>query len=390
MTAPRVTAGRPAAAAPARSPSLSIWALAGVLLALWGLLGALPQTRSFFLTDRNLANLMTQVSHIAIIAVGMTLVILIKGIDLSVGAGVALTGVVAALLQIDHGAPAAVAIAAALGTGLAIGLVQGAAIARFDIPAFVVTLAGFNAYRGLALVASDARGLSPMRDDFAILVADLPPALTGAAIAVGAGLAIATAIRTARRRAALGLDAPPPVRVAARCAVAVALAGGLWFVFGRRGMPVPVALAAAAVAGGAFVTRRTRFGRHLYAIGGNAEAARLAGIDVRRATVIAYTALGGLTALGGVVLAARTNGVTPGNAGHLLELDVITAVVIGGTSLFGGRGSVVGSLLGALLLGTLSSGMNALEIDSNWQLIVKGAVLMAAALVDVASRRNRP
>jgi D-xylose transport system permease protein len=365
------------------------WAMAAVLLGLWGLLGVLPQTREFFLTDRNLGNLMTQVSHIAVIAVGMTLVIVIRGIDLSVGAGVALTGVVAALLQIDYGMPAWVAVGGALAMGLAVGMWQGLWIARFNIPAFVVTLAGFNAFRGIALVLSDARGLSPMHRDFSALSANLPVGVTVAGILVVAAGGAALAVRDARRRVALDLARVPGYLLGAKAAAIAALAAFLLFVFGRRGMPVPVALAGLAVIGGVLLSRKTRIGRHIYAIGGNPEAARLAGVPVFRTTVFVYALVGVLTAVGGVILAARTNGVTPGNAGNLLELDVITAVVIGGTSLFGGRGSVVGSLLGALLLGTLSSGMNALEIDSNWQLIVKGSILIAAALVDVASKRNR-
>jgi len=369
--------------------NLHNWAMVAVLVALWGILGLLPQTRDFFLTDRNLGNLMTQVSHIAVIAVGMTLVIIIRGIDLSVGAGVALTGVVAALLQIDYGMPAWVAMAAAIAVGAAIGAWQGFWIARFNIPAFVVTLAGFNAFRGLALVSSDARGLSPMHDDFAIVTAQLPVGATYALIGIGLAGGIALLVRDARRRVAYGLSPVPPAALGARCAAVAALAAFLAWVFGARGMPGPVLLAGVAVLLGVFLTRKTRFGRHVYAVGGNPEAARLSGIDVFRTTLWVYVFIGVLTAIGGIILAARTNGVTPGNAGNLLELDVITAVVIGGTSLFGGRGSVVGSLLGALLLGTLSSGMNALEIDSNWQLIFKGTILMAAALVDVASKRTR-
>ncbi len=372
-----------------RPLALHSWAMAGVLLGLWGLLGVLPQTREFFLTDRNLGNLLVQVSHIAVIAVGMTLVIVIRGIDLSVGAGVALTGVVAAMLQIDHGMPAWVAIAAALGAGAAFGLWQGFWIARFNIPAFVVTLAGFNAFRGLALVLSDARGLSPMGEDFGIVTANLP---TGATLALIASGLIAGAVVTARdaaRRRSLGLAPVTPVALVGRGVAMVAIAGFLLAVFGSRGMPAPVLIAGVVVAGGALLAKQTRFGRHVYAIGGNPEAARLSGINVFRTTVWVYVLIGVLTAIAGIILAGRVNGVTPGNAGNLLELDVITAVVIGGTSLSGGRGSVVGSLLGALVFGTLSNGMNLLGVSSNWQLIFKGLILMAAVLVDVASKRKR-
>ncbi len=368
---------------------LRSWAMAGVLLLLWAVLAVLPATREFFLTERNMVNLTVQVSHVAVVAVGMTLVIVIRGIDLSVGAGVALTGVVAALLQIDHGMPAPVAIAAALAAGAVIGAWQGFWISRLAIPAFVVTLAGFNAFRGLALVASDARGLSPMNKDFAIVTANIPPAVTIALIAIGIAVGLALMQRAAARRRALELPPMPRAATIGRIAATVALGGFLLAVFGPHGLPVPVALAALAVLVGTFLSKKTRFGRHVYAIGGNPEAARLSGINVRRVTMWVYIFIGVLTGVAGVILAGRVNGVTPGNAGNLLELDVITAVVIGGTSLSGGRGSVVGSLLGAMVFGTLSNGMNLLGVDSNWQLIFKGMILMAAVSIDVLSKRKR-
>jgi D-xylose transport system permease protein len=380
---------RPGHDRPAALLALDSGVMLLVLLALWGLLALLPQTRDVFLTQRNLANLLTQVSPLVIVAVGMTLVILIRGIDLSVGAGVALSGVVAALLQIDHHQPAWIAIGAALATGAAMGLWQGFWVARFGLPAFVVSLAGFYAFRGLALVLSGSRGLAPMGQDFAILVARVPPAFTvglvGATTVAGLSLMLAQAAR--RRR--FGLAPVAPLALAVRAAAALALAAFLLALFAGRGLPVPVLLAGACVLAGVALTRRTRFGRHLYAIGGNPEAARLSGIDIRRATLLVYVTIGVCTALAGLVLAARTNGVTPGNAGNLLELDVVTAVVIGGTSLLGGRGSVVGSLLGALVFGTLANAMNLLEVNSNWQLILKGLILMSAVLVDVISKRKR-
>jgi D-xylose transport system permease protein len=137
------------------------------------------------------------------------------------------------------------------------------------------------------------------------------------------------------------------------------------------------------------VLRRTRFGRHLYAIGGNPEAARLSGIDVKRATLYVYMILGVLTAVAGILAAARTNSVTPGNQGNLLELDAVTAVVIGGTSLAGGRGTVAGTVLGTLVFSTLSNGMNLLGIDSNWQWICTGMILLVAVLIDVLSKGKR-
>ncbi len=374
---------------PGRAIDVNAWAMAGVLVALWAVLALLPATRGVFLTERNLATLLAQNAHILVVAVGMTLVIVIRGIDLSVGAGVALTGVVAALLQLRLGLPAPVAIAAALATGAVIGVWQGWWIARLGIPAFVVTLAGFNAYRGLGLVLSDARGLAPMGADFAIVTASLSPAATWALVALTLAAGVGLTLRDAARRRAHGLDPASPPVLAARVGGQLAIAAFVLLVFGSRGLPVPVVVAAATVLAGVVLTRRTRFGRHVYAVGGNAEAARLAGVDVRRVTLWVYVLVGVLTGIAGVLLAGRVNGVTPGSQGQLLELDVITAVVIGGTSLLGGRGSVVGTLLGVLVFGTLANGMNLLGVDSNWQLICKGLILMTAVLFDVLAKDGR-
>jgi D-xylose transport system permease protein len=360
-----------------------------VLFGLWVALGVLPKTQGVFLSQRNLANLLLQISPLVIVAVGMTLVILIRGIDLSVGAGVALTGVIAALLQIDHGVSAGLAIAATLAAGVVMGLWQGVWVARLGLPAFVVSLAGFYGFRGLALLLSGSRGLSPMPDDFAILVARVPPGATVALIGACALTGLAGLVGHGARRRRLALPRRPAWTVAAPLAAAGGAASFLLLLFAERGLPVPIALAGAVVLFGLGLTRRTRLGRHLYAIGSSPEAARLSGIDVARATLIVYVIVGVCTALAGLVLAARTNGVTPGNAGHLFELDVVTAVVIGGTSLLGGRGSVLGSLLGALVFGTLANAMNLLEVNSNWQLVLKGLILMGAVLVDVISKRRR-
>jgi D-xylose transport system permease protein len=372
-----------------RAVDLNAWAMAGVLALMWIVLAIMPATRGVFLTQGNIATLLTQSSVLLVISVGMTLVILIRGIDLSVGAGVALTGVVAALCQLKLGLPAPVAIAAALAVGLAIGVAHGCWVGWLGVPAFVVTLAGFKAYRGIALVMSDAKGLSPMSEDFSVLASNVPASATWIIVGGALVLGLATTLRDAARRKALGLEPPTTAAVVARIAGQVLLAGLVIGVFGSRGVPVPVLVAGGVALVGVFVTKRTRFGRHIYAIGGNPEAARLSGIDVRKVTIGVYAILGVLTALAGLLLAARVNGVTPGSQGNLLELDAVTAVVIGGTSLLGGRGSITGTVLGTLVFATLANGMNHLRIDSNWQLICTGTILLAAVLVDVLSKGKR-
>ena len=362
-----------------------IWLMAGVLVLLWAILAVLPGTRGVFLTQANLATLLVQSSVLLVVSVGMTLVILIRGIDLSVGAGVALTGTVAALVQIKCGGSAPLAIVAAIAVGASLGAWHGWWAAR-GIPAFVVTLAGFKAYRGAALVLSGSRGLSPMHDDFAMLARSIPVWATVAIVIAALAAGIALTLRDATRRKLFELEPLTSRAVALRIGGQVALAALVLGVFGDHGMPVLVVIAGAVAVWGVFVTKRTRFGRHLYAIGGNPEAARLSGIDVKKTTIAAYVLVGVLTAIAGVMLAARVNGVTPGNQGNLLELDAVTAVVIGGTALAGGRGSVAGTVLGTLVFSTLANGMNHLHVDSNWQLIFTGFVLLAAVQLSQGKR----
>jgi len=361
-----------------RSGDPGITWLAIVLAALWAILAVIPGTRGVFLTQANLATLLVQSSILMVVAVGMTLVILIRGIDLSVGAGVALTGTVAAMLQLHLGASAPVAILAALAVGALLGAWHGLWSGWIGVPSFIVTLAGFKAYRGAALVLSGAKGLSPMSDGFETLAGSISTCATYAAVLGVLALAIALALRDAHRRKRLGLAPTSSRALAMKIAIQLALAITVLAVFGDRGMPVLVVIAGAVAVAGVFVTRRTRFGRHLYAIGGNPHAARLSGIAVERTTLGAFVIVGVLTALAGVMLAARVNGVTPGSQGNLLELDAVTAVVIGGTSLAGGRGSVVGTVLGTLVFSTLANGMNHLRVDSNLQLIFTGLVLLVA------------
>jgi D-xylose transport system permease protein len=368
-----------------RAGDSSIWIMAGVLVLLWVVLAVLPPTRGVFLTQGNLENLLVQSSVLLVVSVGMTMVILIRGIDLSVGAGVALTGTVAALIQLECHGSAPLAIVAALAVGATLGAWHGWWAAR-GIPAFVVTLAGLKAYRGGALVLSHARGLSPMGDDFSLLARTVPLAPTVAIIAIALAAGIALTLRDATSRRRFNLEPMTSRQVGLRIAAQVVLAGLVLWVFAERGMPVQVLIAGAVALWGIFVTKRTRFGRHLYAIGGNPDAARLSGIDVKWTTIGAYVIVGVLTAVAGVMLAARVNGVTPGSQGNLLELDAVTAVVIGGTALAGGRGSVAGTVLGTLVFGTLANGMNHLGIDSNWQLIFTGLVLLVAVQISRGKR----
>jgi D-xylose transport system permease protein len=371
-----------------RRIDLNAWAMAGVLAGMWAILALLPSTRGVFLTQGNIATLLAQCAVLLVVAVGMTLVILIRGIDLSVGAGVALTGVIAALAHQKLGLPVPVAMILTLACGAAIGAWHGMWVGWLGVPAFVVTLAGFKAYRGGALVMSHATGIS-LEQHFSALNSIVPLGASYAIVLAALAAGLLLTFRDARRRKQLGLEPTTTGVLATRVVGQLLLAGFLLFVAGSRGLPMIVVVAAAVALAGVFVTKRTRFGRHLYAIGGNPEAARLSGIDVKRTTLTVYMILGVLTALAGLLAAARNDGVTPSNTGNLLELDAVTAVVIGGTSIAGGRGSVVGTVLGTLVFATLANGMNLLQIDSNWQLIFTGLILLVAVLIDVLSKGRR-
>jgi D-xylose transport system permease protein len=358
-----------------------------VLVLLWAALAAHPGTRGAFLTPGNLSNVTAQIAELVIIGVGMTFVVLTGGIDLSVGAGMAFFGVIAATLQIDHDCSAPVAIAAALAASVVIGLWHGLLIARFRIAPFIATLSGFLAYRGLALVLSDARGLSPMKSDFAFLGGRIPSAPAIALCVLGFALGMAVLLRRHRRRRAFDLPTDPPIVLWGRAAAITAVAAVALWIY-RFGMPVPVVIAAIVTAFGALLLQSSRLGRYAFAIGGNPEAARLSGVPVTRVKVMVYVMTAVLTAVAALVAASRGNGVTPGNMGLIKELHVITAVVIGGTSLSGGRATIVGTVLGALIFGTLSNGMNLLGVSSNWQLITTGMIILGAAMLDSWSTRT--
>jgi ribose/xylose/arabinose/galactoside ABC-type transport system permease subunit len=295
------------------------WGTLAVLLVLAGVITALTP---HFLTVPNLLNVAQQTVVNAVIAVGMTFVIISAGIDLSVGSIVALAGVVLAL-ALQAGWSPALAIGAGLGTGVLCGLVNGLLITLGRLPPFIATLGMMSVARGAALLSTDGRPVSGFT------------------------------------------------------------AGFRWIANGRvAGIPAPVLLMAAVYAAAHFVLRRTRFGRYVFAIGGNEEAALLSGVPVRRYKIGIYAAGGGLAALAALVLTARLNSAQP-IAGISYELDAIAATVIGGTSLLGGSGSVLGTLIGALIMGVLRNGLNLLGISSFVQQVVIGAVIIAAVLLDL-------
>jgi len=352
------------------------WMMAGALVAIWVVFSI--ATGGTFLLPRNLSLLARQMSVTSILAVGMVLVIVAGQIDLSVGALAGLCGALAALAYSRLGWPLAFAFLAALAVGAVLGALQGSLTAWLRIPPFIVTLGGMLLFQGALLAVTGGVSISPARPFLTVGQAYMPQPVgwIGAAlIAVALGIA---AFRSnpdgGRRRAVLLVLA-----VAVLAAVAVMNA--------YAGVPVPVLVVLALAALLATVARHTPFGRHLYAIGGNREAAFYSGIAIERHLVGVFTLMGLLAGAAGVVLTARVGSATP-NAGQLMELDAIAAAVMGGTSLLGGQGSIWGALLGGLLMASLDNGMSLLNTESFWQLILKGAILVAAVAVDMAGRRR--
>ncbi len=299
------------------------------LIALFSLIFVVSLLSPNFLTVDNLLNILRQTSINAIIAVGMTIVILTAGIDLSVGSVLALSGaIVATLIGMD--VPVVVALPVALIAGAALGAISGIIVAKGKVQAFIATLVTMTLLRGVTMVYTDGRpvptGFSDTADSFTWL---------------GTGYVL--------------------------------------------GIPVPVWLMAMVFIGAWYLLNHTRFGRYIYAVGGNESAARLSGIAVDKVKIAAYAICGSMAALAGIIVTARLSSAQP-TAGMGYELDAIAAVVLGGTSLMGGKGRIMGTLIGALIIGFLNNALNLLDVSSYYQMIAKASVILLAVLIDTKQK----
>ncbi|WP_445150030.1 sugar ABC transporter permease [Baekduia sp. Peel2402] len=347
---------------------------------------------SRFLSSTNIVNLSLQITAVALISVGVVLVLLLGEIDLSVGAVSGVTAAIVAVLSVKHGWGPVPAILAGLAVGAAIGMFQGFISTRFGIPTFVVTLAGLLGWQGLQLKVLGETGTVNLEPG---LLTDLAGKFlahsTGWIVAIVCVVLYGLAtLRGYQKRVASGLSAPPVVLVFIRIG-AVALAAFLFvYVVNKdRGVPVAVLILLGFVAAFDFMTRRTKFGRHIYAVGGNMEAARRAGIAVFKVRVIVFTLASTMAAVGGIMAASRLLAVNQSSGGSDLLLNSIAGPVIAGTSLFGGRGNVWSALLGALVIGSISNGMDLLAYTSATKFMVTGAVLLGAVVLDSAARMGR-
>ena len=357
------------------------------LIALVVLALALALIDPTFASARNLSNVARQVTIVGIIGVGMTMVILIAGIDLSVGSVVGVAAVVVTLLM-QYGLPAWLAVPVTLLiVGGLIGLWNGFWIAHYRIPPFIITLGMLTIGRGVALSLSGGSSIPVADPSFAVLgSAYIPPSPTLVLLATAAILGIYTTVKSLGKdgkAGALSFERNLPGVIAAGVGLLLAA-----YVFGAGdGLPVPVAIFVAIAALAIFVLGHTRFGRRLYALGGNEEAARLSGINIYATKMIVYVTASLLSALSGILLASRLNGASP-NLGTMFELDAIAAVVIGGTSLSGGSGTIGGTIIGALIIGVLNNGMSLLGVSSFYQLIIKGLIISVAVWFDVLQKKN--
>jgi putative multiple sugar transport system permease protein len=355
-------------------------------------------TDGTLLQPLNLTNLVLQNSYIVIMALGMLLVIVTGHIDLSVGSVAGFVGAVAAVLMVRYHVDYPVAFIACLLVGAAIGAAQGYWVAYFKIPSFIVTLAGMLVFKGLALALLQGQSVGPFPTTFQKLSSGfIPEVLPGAdtlhptSLLIGAVLALGLIYSSAKGRAreqSHGIDVEPyAVFVAKNFLLSGLLFYSTYLMASHLGLPNVLVILMALIALYGFVTRRTVLGRQIYAVGGNARAAKLSGVKTDRLTFLTFVNMGVLAALGGLVITARLNSATPG-AGTGFELDVIAACFIGGASAYGGVGRVGGAVVGAMIMGVMNNGLSILGIGIDWQLVIKGFVLLGAIAVDVYNQRR--
>ncbi len=365
--------------------ALRAYTMLGALIVIW--LFFYMKTEGIFLSPLNLSNLMTQTSVTGILAVGMLMVIISGNIDLSVGSVLALAGGIAAIVLGGYGI--APAILAAIVVCVAIGILHGTLTAYGKIPAFIVTLGGLLAWRGAVKGITSSETIPIADQTFKNIGQSYVDPRIGWILA---GLAIVAVVffayRHAKSQQEYGLGAANYGTELAKTVIPVgAIVLFIYVMNSYAGVPIPVMILLAVALVGAFITNSTTFGRYLYAIGGNADAARLSGINNKVNILKVYAVLGALTGIAAVIFTARLGSATP-DAGVLKELDAIAACVIGGASLMGGRGTVFGACLGALIMASLDNGMSLLNVRDFMQELIKGGILVAAVGLDMIGRKD--
>ncbi|MEZ4675306.1 MAG: hypothetical protein R2932_13800 [Caldilineaceae bacterium] len=354
-----------------------------------------------FLTPLNLTNLLVQISAVGTISVGIVLVLLIGEIDLAVGAVSGLCAAVMAVLSTQYGLPSSVAMVVGIGCGAAIGLLHGWWLAKLHVPSFVVTLAGLLGWQGALLYVLGSTGTINLTDPLITGLANtrLPVVIGWVGGAAAFIIYAALQIRQRQQKQTAGLPAPSIIALLGYfLVVALPLAGAIALMSVNRnpnpavpivGIPSGVLIFLAFILFFDYLTKRTRFGRYIFAVGGNAEAARRAGINVDRVRILVFVLSATLAACGGILAASRLFAVNQSSGSGDLLLNAIAAAVIGGTSLFGGRGSTWSALLGALVIGAIANGMDLLAFSSSIRFMVTGGVLLIAVTLDAYTRARR-
>ncbi|GII25585.1 sugar ABC transporter permease [Planosporangium mesophilum] len=405
---PPVEAGEERASLPAYARNYVARVRGGDIGALPAVLGLIVLCVGFgiakpvFFSAINFANLFTQGAQVTAIAMGLIFVLLLGEIDLSAGFASGVCAAVLAVLVTNQHQPWYVAVLAALVTGAVIGTLIGLLVAKVGIPSFVVTLAGFLAFQGLLLVLVK-NGTNIAVTDPVIKAIDfdgLVPPVVGWVLLVVAVVGFAgVQLMRRRKRAARGLAAEPLSVIALRVGALAVIAGAAVYVLNLersrnaivnsvRGVPLVVLILGVIAVALTFVLSRTAYGRHIYAVGGNREAARRAGINVDRIRISVFVIGSTMAAIGGVIAASRANSVDPNTGGSTVLLYAVGAAVIGGTSLFGGKGRVLDAVLGGALMAVIENGMGLMGVSSGIKYLFTGGVLLIAAGVDALSRRR--
>ncbi|MGC5015630.1 sugar ABC transporter permease [Streptosporangium sp. DT93] len=357
--------------------------------------------RPAFLSSGNFANLLTQGAAVTVIAMGLVFVLLLGEIDLSAGFASGVCAAILAIMLSSQGLPWYVAVGAAVLAGVVIGTTIGSVVAKLGIPSFVVTLAAFLAFQGLVLLLVKGGTIIAIRDETILSISNknLPPTLGWILLAVGVAAYAGLQLTRSRKRASRGLASDPISLIAVRVG-ALALLGGLAVYFlniersrnaalvSLAGVPLVVPIIVVLLLILTFLLRRTAYGRHLYAVGGNAEAARRAGINVDRMKISAFVICSSMAAVGGIIAASRASSVDPNTGGSNVLLYAVGAAVIGGTSLFGGKGRVLDAILGGAVVAVIENGMGLMGYSSGVKYMVTGSVLLLAAMVDALSRKR--
>lgn len=340
-----------------------------------------------FLSSRNLSNLFMQMSVISILAIGMTLVIIAGHIDLSVGSVVGLTGGIAAILQVWYGWGTVSVIVVAIIVGALIGLWQGWWVSYRNVPAFIVTLGGMLIFRGILIGISNGETIAPLNKSFEAIGNSYLPYAVGYVLAIiGIIMLFVFVNRNRKKRKLLGLTVHTKANDYGKAAIYSLCTLVLVYMLNRYyGIPIPMLIVVLLAILFVFIAVKTPFGRYIYAIGGNIEAAALSGINIKRVVLTIFVLMGALSGVAGIILTSRLNAATV-SSGEMYELDAIAACVIGGTSLMGGRGNIIGAMIGALIMASIDNGMSMMNIETFWQFIVKGLILIIAVWIDISSK----